>query len=159
MRWSRPRPKRPRRLNPPSRRAQMSDITTVYEWAPFGVPVLRFAYLTVLSTILVVAMLIAGAVYLRRRLALVPGPIQGLTELTFDWFDTLVADALELKDRRYFPLIMALFLFLLMCNWIGMLPIPYLREPTRDINTPAGMAVIGFVVAHSSAIKFRGIKS
>ena len=93
---------------------------------------------------------------------MVPGSAQTAVEFIISWFDELVADALELDDRSYFPLIMGLFFFLWLCNVIGvigLLPIPYVREPTRDINTPLALALIGFVVAHYAAIKRRGWKN
>ena len=137
----------------------MDEITNTYDFVPFGIEALRFAYLTVISTIVVISLLVIWSVVVRRKLALVPGSFQMVAELIIDWFDDLVEDALGFGNRRYYALITALFLFLLVSNWIGMIPIPYLREPTRDVNTPMGLALIGFVVAHYAAIRAKGIKN
>jgi len=137
----------------------MDEITNTYNFVPFGIEALQFAYLTVLSTLVVITLLVIGAVVVRRNISLVPGPVQTVAEIIIDWFDDLVEDALGFGNRRYYALITGLFLFLLASNWIGMIPLPYLREPTRDVNTPMGMALIGFVVAHYTAINAKGLKN
>jgi F-type H+-transporting ATPase subunit a len=53
-------------------------------------------------------------------------------------------------------LICALFIFLLISNWLGILP--HLEEPTRDLNTPLSLGILGFVIAHYVGIKEKGFK-
>ncbi|MEJ2474035.1 MAG: F0F1 ATP synthase subunit A, partial [Desulfobacterales bacterium] len=59
--------------------------------------------------------------------------------------------------RFYAPLICALFMFLLLSNWLGI--IPHLEEPTKDLNTPLSLGLMGFVLAHHAAIKSKGFKA
>ena len=88
---------------------------------------------------------------------MVPGPWQQLAELLVQWFRELVRDALgDDYEERYFPLICALFIFLLLCNWVGVFP--GMEEPTKDINTTLGLGIMGFVIAHGTAIKVKGLK-
>jgi len=54
-------------------------------------------------------------------------------------------------------LICALFMFLVLSNWLGILP--HLEEPTRDLNTPLSLGIMGFVIAHYVAIKTKGFKA
>ncbi len=131
------------------------------ELLQFKIPVmgvcLRFNVETIIMTWIVMGSLILFAWLAMRKRSLIPRPLQVVSELTVSAFEDLVNDALD-EDlaKKYFPLICALFMFLLLSNWLGM--IPKLEEPTRDLNTPLGMGIMGFVVAHYAGIKAKGIK-
>ena len=67
--------------------------------------------------------------------------------------------------RKVLPLAVTLFLFFLVNNWLGLLPIvgpltwngsPLLRGAAADLNTTLALAVISIVVAQAWAIKRRG---
>jgi F-type H+-transporting ATPase subunit a len=89
---------------------------------------------------------------------MVPSPWQHLSELLVSWIKDLCVDALGEKwGKRYYPLICALFIFLLFCNWIGI--IPFMDEPTKDLNTTLGLGIMGFFIAHGTAIKVKGFKN
>jgi len=47
-------------------------------------------------------------------------------------------------------------MFLLVSNWIGI--VPHFEEPTKDLNTPLSLGVLGFVLAHYVGIKTKGFK-
>jgi F-type H+-transporting ATPase subunit a len=59
--------------------------------------------------------------------------------------------------KTYAPMICALFLFLVLCNWIGI--IPHLEEPTKDLNTTLSLGCMGFAIAHYVGIKTKGFKA
>ena len=48
--------------------------------------------------------------------------------------------------RRYFPLVATLFIYILFCNYTGILPfagdVYGYAAPTSDINFPCGLAVM-----------------
>lgn len=112
---------------------------------------------TLLMTWVVIGFVLAFAWVATRRRDMVPGPWQHLAELLVQWFRELVRDALgEAYEERYFPLICGLFIFVAMCNWIGV--IPFLEEPTKDLNTTLGLGIMGFLIAHGTAIKVKGLK-
>jgi len=112
---------------------------------------------TIIMTWVVIGLVLAFAWVATRGRGLIPGPWQQIAELLVQWFKELVHDALgEAYKEQYFPLICALFIFLLMCNWIGVLP--GMDEPTKDINTTLGLGLMGFVIAHGTAIKVKGLK-
>mgnify|MGYP001817258850 FL=1 len=70
----------------------------------------------------------------------------------------LTEDALgEEHAEKYAPLVCALFMFLLVSNWLGL--IPHLEEPTKDLNTTLGLGIMGFVIAHYAGIKSKGFKA
>jgi F-type H+-transporting ATPase subunit a len=90
-----------------------------------------------------------------RRAGMLPGPVQVLGELFVSMIYGLTEDALEEQGKTYAPLICALFMFLLACNWIGMFP--HMHEPTKDLNTPLSLGIMGFCIAHYAGIRSKGI--
>ena len=112
---------------------------------------------TLIMTWVVIGLTLVFAWLATRDRKMVPGPWQIIAELLVDWFKELVCDALgDAYEERYFPLICALFIFLLLCNWIGI--VPGLEEPTKDLNTTLGLGIMGFIIAHGTAIKVKGLK-
>lgn len=106
--------------------------------------------------IVIIGLLIFGYLAARRK-SIVPGSIQIIGELFINQFYGLTADALDKElTRKYAPLITALFMFLLFCNWLGV--IPHLGEPTSDLNTTLSMGIMGFVISHYAGIRKKGIK-
>ena len=78
---------------------------------------------------------------------MVPKAFQVVGELFVSQFYGLTEDALDKKmAEKYGPLICALFLFMLLSNWLGI--IPFLEEPTKDLNTPLSLGLMGFGIAH-----------
>ena len=58
-----------------------------------------------------------------RRIQEVPGRLQGLVEVVLEFFLTLAESvAGHEKARRFLPLIMTIFLFVVTANWMGILP-------------------------------------
>ena len=112
---------------------------------------------TIIMTWIVMASLILFAYLATRRISFSPNPFQVVAELIVNAFYGLTRDALdEEMARKYFPLICSLFMFLLLSNWLGI--IPKLHEPTKDLNTPLGLGIMGFFIAHYAGIKSKGFK-
>jgi F-type H+-transporting ATPase subunit a len=55
---------------------------------------------------------------------------------------------------RYVPLLWTVFLFVLFCNLLGM--IPYMGSPTASFAVTGALAVVAFVAIHGSAIAKQG---
>jgi F-type H+-transporting ATPase subunit a len=112
---------------------------------------------TICMTWIVITCLILFGYLATRSLRLLPNPFQIVAELVVGGFYGLTREALD--DRlaeKYFPLICTLFMFLLLSNWLGI--IPGLSEPTRDLNTSLGLGLMGFLVAHHAGIRAKGLK-
>ncbi len=113
---------------------------------------------TILMTWIVMAILILFGFLATRNLGFIPNPFQVVGELFVTAFYDLTKDALDEKMvKTYFPLICTLFMFLLLSNWLGMFP--KLSEPTKDLNTPLGLGIMGFFIAHHAGIKTKGFKN
>ena len=110
----------------------------------------------VMTWIVFIVLAVFGFLTARKR-HLLPKPMQVLGELIVSQLYELTEDALgREKSNTYAPLICALFMFLLLSNWIGI--IPHLEEPTKDLNTPLSLGIMGFVLAHFAGIKAKGFK-
>ncbi len=113
-------------------------------------------------------LLVVLAVVLKRKIKMIPGKLQSLFEMVLGGAYDYIADTLENKElaRKYFPIIMTIFLFILVMNWLGLFPgvtsigiyddqnklIPLLYPPATDLNITLAFAIIAFVV-----IEFAGI--
>ncbi|MCD6272645.1 MAG: F0F1 ATP synthase subunit A [Deltaproteobacteria bacterium] len=110
----------------------------------------------IMSWIVISCLLIFGFLTVRRK-NILPGPFQVVGELFVEQLYNLTEDALDReKAKTYAPLVCALFMFLLFSNWLGI--IPHLDEPTKDLNTPLSLGLMGFCIAHYAGIKAKGIK-
>jgi F-type H+-transporting ATPase subunit a len=117
---------------------------------------------TVVSTLFVMVILwtLLGAAV--RRPKLVPSRGQLLVELFIDGFDNLVSSSLELDtreaNRKFLPLIASLFIFLMLANFVGFIPLPYLEEPTADINCTMALGIMAMTIATYCGISVKGLK-
>jgi len=112
----------------------------------------------ILMTWIVFTVLIALGFAATRKRDILPRPFQILGELFVTLLYGLTEDALGKEmAKKYAPLICALFMFLLISNWIGL--VPHLEEPTKDLNTTLGLGLMGFVIAHYAGIKTKGFKA
>jgi F-type H+-transporting ATPase subunit a len=56
---------------------------------------------------------------------------------------------------EHFIMVASLFLFILCCNWVILLP--WTKEPTTDVNTTLALACIAFFYKEIASIKARGL--
>jgi F-type H+-transporting ATPase subunit a len=111
-----------------------------------------------LMTWIVIGVLIVFGWLCASGRAMVPTRFQVVGELLVSKLYELTEDAMGKRlAQTYSSLICALFMFLVLCNWIGI--IPYLHEPTKDLNTPLSLGLMGFAIAHYAGIKSKGFKN
>jgi F-type H+-transporting ATPase subunit a len=136
----------------------MEDLTKIPQFVIHIAGInLVFNLETIVMTWIVMAGLILFGFLATRKLHFLPNPFQVVAEFLVTAFYNLTKDALDEKmAKKYFPLICGLFMFLLLSNWLGI--IPKLSEPTKDLNTPLGFGIMGFFIAHHAGIKTKGIK-
>ncbi len=110
----------------------------------------------VMTWIVIVLLLVFGYLATRNR-GRVPQLMQIVGEMFVTQFYGLTEDALDKKmGEKYGPLICTLFLFMLLSNWLGI--VPHLEEPTKDLNTPLSLGIMGFIIAHYAGIRAKGFK-
>ena len=79
------------------------------------------------------------------RPQLVPGRWQAAVEYLYDFVRKMLDDNVGLQGRRYVPLIFSLFIFVLACNLLGLIPWVGAFTPTSHIAVTLGLAVLVFV--------------
>ena len=118
---------------------------------------MAFNLKAIAMTWIVIVLLLVFGLLTRRKKGIRPRPLQVAGEMYISAFYKLTEDALGSElAKTYAPLVSALFMFLLLSNWLGI--IPHLQEPTRDLNTPLSLGLMGFVIAHYAGIKSKGWK-
>ena len=80
-----------------------------------------------------------------RRHAMVPGRWQSMVELSYEFIAKMVRDNVGNEGMRYFPFVFTLFMFILFCNLIGMVPFTF---------TVTSHIIVTFVMA---AVVFLGV--
>ena len=90
-----------------------------------------------LATLAIVAVFVLGSA----KRALIPGRMQSLGEMAYDFVYKMVEDVSGHDGVKYFPMVMTLFVFILFTNMLGLLPASF--TPTTHI---AVTAVLGFGV-------------
>ena len=90
----------------------------------FGTPVGDWNLMnTMVTTWLAIIVLFIVALFVRRGLSEIPGRLQALFELIMEFFLNLCEGiAGPEKGRRFFPLVFTIFIFIVVANWMGVLP-------------------------------------
>ncbi|OGF69559.1 ATP synthase F0 subunit A [Candidatus Giovannonibacteria bacterium RIFCSPLOWO2_02_FULL_45_14] len=118
-----------------------------------GIPVTNALFL---STV-VMLILVSFAFYSRRKNMLAPGRVQNFIEFLLEKLLNLMDSVLGSREtsERYLPLIATVFIFIVVSNWFGLLPvvgsigvgegehfIPLFRSPAADLNFTLALATI-----------------
>jgi len=114
---------------------------------------------TVVSTwLMMVIVMVAGIVLRRFR--------PELLEMVLEFLETLISDLLAgYPIERYLPFLSSLAIFLAASNVLSVLPgIPLpggkmltIVAPTRDLNTPAALAIVVFFSVHYFGMRQQGV--
>ena len=122
--------------------------------------------LTIPSSILtgwiVMAVIIVLAIWFSRGISLVPTRRQNALEYAYEGLANFATSLGGPGARRYVPIFVAFFLFILLGNWSGLLPgvgrTEQLRAPTSDVNVTIGLALVAFSIFHIEGIRALGFR-
>ena len=78
-----------------------------------------------------------------RQRALVPTRLQSMAELSYEFVANMIRDNVGTAGMQYFPFIFTLFMFILFCNLIGMIPFTF--TVTSHIIVTFAMALVVFI--------------
>jgi len=91
-------------------------------------------FMVIAATIITLFTLLA-----MRRGALVPGRLQSMAEISYEFVASMVRDNVGTEGMKYFPFVFTLFMFVLALNVLGL--VPYSFTVTSHI---IGVTLIGF---------------
>ncbi|MBT5856133.1 F0F1 ATP synthase subunit A [bacterium] len=78
---------------------------------------------TFIMTWIVMGLILGFGLIAGRQLKTIPGKLQNIFELLFEFIEDITLNSLGHKDgKRYVPFIFTLFIFVLVSNWIGVFP-------------------------------------
>jgi len=156
----------------------MADYTFIDLFAPdvahgayndvFGNPLLKpgsdvgvthIIMAVVAIAIIVVLALIARRKYANKETAMIPEgklSVRNFFEVIFDAVLNMMTGMMGKENaRRYFPLIAALSVFILIGNLMGL--VPGLAPPTSNLNTSLACSVVVFVTYNIAGLRAHGI--
>lgn len=102
-----------------------------------------------------------------RKMKLIPTGLQNLVEFLCETAANFIAGvAGEKNGRRFFPVVVTIFLFVAVNAWISLTPgfesiklngMPLLRNANTDINVPLMLALVSVVAVEYWGFKARGV--
>jgi F-type H+-transporting ATPase subunit a len=109
---------------------------------------------------------ISLGLYMRSRVtAGEPGRLQLAYETIVDAVTRQAESGMGAKAKRVIPLVVTLFFFIIIANWLEMIPTQphqngyqYLPAPTGDVNMTYALALLVIVSVHVYSIRVRGLK-
>jgi F-type H+-transporting ATPase subunit a len=130
------------------------------EWHLLG---LTFNADTIVSTAIAGAIIVGFALYLAwRATSGVPSGIQLAFETVTDQIEQQVEDQIGIRTAPFVvPLAITLFLFILIANWLSILPHAweeYVRPPTADVNLTFALAFFVIILVHITGVRVRGAR-
>lgn len=128
-----------------------------------GIPITN----TLVTSYLTIAFLLIVGIVIGRNTRLIPTRLQLLFEMMFEYVYDFVAQILGSREhaRKYFPLLMTLFLFIFIANMLHFIPgvgsltyhvgdanVPFLRAPNTDLNVTLALTIIVVTVIELAGV-------
>ena len=97
------------------------------------------------ALVMVIAVVLVGLLMTKGmgKRGLVPGRLQSVAELSYEFVANLIRETVGTAGRKYFPLIFTLFMFVLFGNMLGMIPSVFTF--TSHIAVTFFMAAVVFI--------------
>lgn len=113
---------------------------------------------TLVATFIAFVILVVMGLLVGRNTKMIPGRLQLLLEMAFEYVYDFVTQTLGSREyaRKYFPLLMTLFLFIFIANMLHFIPgvgsltfhtadgatVPFLRAPNTDLNVTLALTIV-----------------
>ncbi|MGH3883553.1 MAG: F0F1 ATP synthase subunit A, partial [Pseudonocardiaceae bacterium] len=128
------------------------------EWHLFGLTINAD---TVISTVIAAVIVVGIGLYLAAKTtSKVPSGLQLVFETVTKQVERQVESNVGIRTAPFVvPLAIALFFFILISNWMTILPHAweaYVRPPTSDVNLTLAMAFFVIILVHLTGIRVKG---
>ncbi len=162
------------------RAEQTTQPEVSHEATLFAEPIMHVGPLTITNSLIMswvtVVLLVIAFVLVGKRMRRIPKGLQSVFEIlleqAFALADTVTGS--RHKSEQFLPIVLALFLFILINNWLGLLPgvgtigfveregahavfVPLLRGGTADINTTLAISLFTVIASHIFGVVTLGI--
>lgn len=111
---------------------------------------------TLIGSLTVTVLLITFSLYAHYVLTQKQSVIKFIILKYVEGFKELLHQTLQSAPVNHLAFIGSLFTFILCCNIISL--IPFIEEPTKDLNTTLALGLISFLYVQSNSIYHKGIK-
>ena len=122
----------------------------------FGLSHFAHEYQQITHAWFVMVIMVIGFALLTRAVKMLPAKGQSFLEFLISSIENFMVDITGPEGKSFFPFIATIFLYILICNLLGL--VPGFFSPTADPNTTLSLALVTFVFTHIIGIKYHGIK-
>lgn len=138
------------------------DILNGPQWKPFAQFGLSHKFWSIniesfISTCIITTIIISLCLLAHKALLNEQSKVRFIILKYVQVFKDLLEQTLYSCPVNHLGFIGSLFTFILACNTISILP--FLEEPTKDLNTTFALGVISFLYVQTYSIKVNGLKS
>ncbi len=113
-------------------------------------------WIPTIMCILIGLLLVGFSLWATRGMEKVPRGAQAFAEIVVEGLFNFIGEMLGPYTRRYFAFLGTLFLYILLMNLFGLIPL--MHSPTNRINVTLSMALPVFFFYNFEGIRIRGIK-
>ncbi len=128
---------------------------TLFNLGPIRVSDVTFSTWVAMGVLMLIVFLAT------RNLKMVPTGLQNIVETVVEALMGIIDSTAGANGRRFAPLVLTIFLFILTANWLGITPLygntRIFVSPNHNLNVTASMAIIVFFVVQFFALKTLGI--
>ncbi|OEU45769.1 MAG: ATP synthase F0 subunit A [Desulfobacterales bacterium S7086C20] len=110
----------------------------------------------VIYTWLVMLFLIVVGVIATKGISMIPTKGQNFFELVIGGMEEFIVSITGEEGRRFFPILATVFIYIFICNLIGLIPGFY--PPTASLNTTLACALVVVIMTHVIGVMYHGPK-
>jgi len=113
-------------------------------------------YESVTHSWFVIILMVVLFALLAKGIKMLPSSTQSFLEFVVSSLENFMVEITGPEGRAFFPFIATIFLYILLCNLLGL--VPGFVSPTASPNTTLALALLTFVYTHYIGIKYHGFK-